>query len=202
MGKNNVIRIYVNCLSDYLDCNLEQIEKIENLVTILQDDNVEKILLNITITHTKKIAFLQAILEELSIEEKICKFIEYILCNRKEKLLIQILQEYIVAAYAKSGIKKITIIVAKKISDIEKQKIQERLEKLWNFKLFIVYKVDSNVLSGMIISKEDKILDLSYRKKLQIVNEIISNSIDKSQIFTSLEQKKFDNAKFSHEKDI
>lgn len=186
VSKNN-LKIYVDCMLDFLEHNENQITKIEHLIEALQNHRLQVIICNITIDSAKKTALFQEILCEF--DQKFIKFITYIINTRKEKLLTDILRQYIVAAHARNNVSHINITIAKKIDDTERQAIQAKCEQLWQEKLFITYAIDKNLLQGMIIQRNGKILDLSYRKKIQIINDVVSYNIEEIGTFNSLNKK-------------
>lgn len=191
------LTIYVYFLIKNISYNEHLIEKIIRFVNILQLKEIKKIINNIVITAYQKQKFFLDIISELQFDATMLRFIKYIIDHKKERFLKQMLQQYIVSVHKKNDFLHVEITMAYKISDSELQKIKEKFEKLWSKKIFITHKINADLLQGMIINYESKILDLSYRKKIQIINKLISDNMETLGIFHNLNDKKFDESGFA-----
>ena len=68
-----------------------------------------------------------------------------------------------------------TVTSAVALTDEEKQRLQAALEKQSGGKVNIAYALDRELLGGLIVEIDGKILDGSVRDRLQRVKEVISD---------------------------
>ena len=64
---------------------------------------------------------------------------------------------------------------ATELSDDEKQRLVQALEKRSGGKVNVTYEVDASLLGGLVVAIDGKILDGSVRDRLERVKEVISD---------------------------
>ena len=64
---------------------------------------------------------------------------------------------------------------AVELSESEKSKIIEKLEKKFGYKVELVCQIDEKIMGGIIIKTEDTIIDGSLKRKMRDVKEVISD---------------------------
>ena len=84
-------------------------------------------------------------------------------------------KEYEKLLLASERILDATVTSAVALTDEEKQRLQAALEKQSGGKVNIAYALDRELLGGLIVEIDGKILDGSVRDRLQRVKEVISD---------------------------
>ncbi len=141
----------------------------------LHNTNIEKIIVDITISEKEKQNFIKELLQDFESDNiELLNLINYILeqnllnfFNNNNLLLIldNIEHDY-------KNLSEITISIAIKLKNSDIIDLKKQLEKKFNQKLLLNLKVNKSLIGGFIIEKGTKIIDASlssalenYRKK-------------------------------------
>lgn len=187
MATRKNLHIYVKVLLDFLPNEQKTIDEMQKLQAISADSNCQKFLSNLMIAKQKKYEFFVKIVKAFKLNEKLFRFIDYLIQNRKEKFLSSICEQCIIAAYQKMGVQNVHLIIAKEIDKQAIQKLQKQIEEFLAQKVFLTSEINDNIVGGMILQTEGKTLDLSLRKRMQIIAEIIKEKVDGLRLFEHLE---------------
>ena len=90
-------------------------------------------------------------------------FVEFLHKERKLKKADKIIEEFIKLYKREEGIEEMTIITARNISD----KLLSEIKKIFGGKVEFKLEVKEDLLGGVIIKTEDKILDGSIRTQIK-----------------------------------
>ena len=71
------------------------------------------------------------------------------------------------------NIMKVTVKSAVPLTESEKERLTNKLEKVYKCSFCMDYVVDSSLIGGVVIETDDKIIDGSIRNRLQQVKEVI-----------------------------
>lgn len=66
---------------------------------------------------------------------------------------------------------RIEVISAVDVDENQKQRLQEKLSQKLNKEAIITYNKDNNILGGLVIKYEDKIIDLSLKTKFENIRK-------------------------------
>jgi F-type H+-transporting ATPase subunit delta len=66
------------------------------------------------------------------------------------------------------------VISAAELSDEQKQRLEEKLEKLYKCKVQITYSLDKSLLGGVTVKVAGKVLDQSLKHRLKSIKEVIN----------------------------
>lgn len=99
------------------------------------------------------------------------KFVEILARDRKIKKVENIIKEFEKYAQKKAGVTALTVYSARELSKSSLDKISHA----FGGKTAITTEVTPEILGGIKIKTEDKILDASIKKQLEILKIILTN---------------------------
>ena len=109
-------------------------------------------------------------------DEYIVNFIK-ILCEKKCVHLFSDCVKHFEKLYNKANnIEKVTVITAVPLSNSLKEKLISKLEQEYSKKIVPEYKIDKEILGGIIIRTENSQTDASVRSRLDAIKAQICNS--------------------------
>lgn len=104
---------------------------------------------------------------EGKIDEKLLNLIHMMINRGREYLLAPVLTEFREEAERAEGIFPAHVSAARELSDDEKKKLTETLEKFTGTKLRVSYAVRPDLIGGFVFKYQDKLLDASIRNGLR-----------------------------------
>ncbi len=119
----------------------------------------------------------KAILKKLAPPETPQEFmncLDLIVERGRGGVLIGILKNIVEMVLLEQGYEIVTLISAQPISEAEGRFISEKLENLWCKKIHLKYRVNPNLLGGIIIQRGDKLYDGSLVGQLSEIRESLS----------------------------
>ncbi|WP_425446170.1 F0F1 ATP synthase subunit delta [Dethiothermospora halolimnae] len=100
----------------------------------------------------------------------------YILVDkRREKFVSDISKEYTILSNEEQGIIEAKAITAVKMSDKEKEKLQDKLSKKLDKTVILTNAVDEKVLGGVLLKIEDRVIDSSIQGQIEEIKKNLSN---------------------------
>ena len=108
-----------------------------------------------------------------SLDEMVLNFLKLLIEKGRISIFPLCLEEYQRLYDASRKTIVATVISAAELTDSEKAKIINKLEKKYGCKIELECQVDESILGGLIIKTEDSIIDGSLKKKLRDVKEVI-----------------------------
>ena len=122
------------------------------------------------ISKDDKKGFLKKIYSNL--EENILNIILYLLDKNRIDNIKEITIEYLKIYYAKNRILDVEGIFSREITEEQKNKLIENLEKRTNKNINLTTKIDKTIIGGGILKIGDKIIDGSIRTQLdKLINK-------------------------------
>ncbi len=94
-------------------------------------------------------------------------------CRYLEAVAAKFKEEY----YSLHGIAEVTVTTVKPLSDGQKQRLTEKLKKLYGREIILTEKIDASLVGGVAVSYGDSMLDGSVRTKLDGMKKQIKNMI-------------------------
>jgi F-type H+-transporting ATPase subunit delta len=104
------------------------------------------------------------------LNEVLKSFIILLAKSHKIKLIEKIIEELNKYANEQEGIEQAEVITAKEID----QKTEQAIKKVFGGKIDMKKKVDSQIIGGIIIKTQDKILDASLKTQLKKLKETMN----------------------------
>jgi len=153
---------------DLLYRNLEAFERI-----LANHTKLRTLLKSSFISQTKKKDVTVEVLKNLSLEEKTCRFLILLVENNRLILLPEILKLLPLLWNEKQGISSIEVSSVVPLSDSQKKKLQDKLEKLEKRPVSLEYKINPGLIGGLSIRKKNIIYDVSIKGSLDRLEEFI-----------------------------
>ncbi len=142
---------------------------LQNLISVR--DTIEtfgdfsEVIQNPTIDKHIKYEIIDEIFQK-KINDNIISFIKLLIEKGRLNELNAIIQAYSDKIDQNKNIKRANIVSAIEISDDYKTQIVEKLEEKYNTKIVPSWKIDEDIIGGLIIKVNDDVIDNSIRSKL------------------------------------
>lgn len=177
ISNQEIIKRYSNALHNLateekkLEIIIRDLKKIEELSKKNQEFN--KLLLYPLISSFKQREVLNIISTELNLD-KITKNFLFLLSFNKRLMFFDKITDYFINVLSmKKDVLNIDVILSKKISTKEIDKIQNSLQSKIKKKAKIKFLEDENIISGFIIKSGSEMLDYSIKSKLDKIRDSI-----------------------------
>ena len=102
-------------------------------------------------------------------------FLQLIIKNKRENHLKGICRDFIEICRKYKGIRTAVLTTAYQLSEDEKKIIKQIIEKKFEATIELKDKVNEELIGGMVIQVDDKELDLSIAKQIQVVRNSFLN---------------------------
>lgn len=178
MMKNNISHEYAEALF-LLSCEEQKEEEYLNDLKIVKDifDNEKdyvELLHSPALSKEEKIELLdKAFLGRVN--EHIVSFLKLMCENNRIEFLYSCFEDYEKLYNQVKRVIVATVTSAVALTEDEKSRIKEKLEKKFGNKVELVCQVDEKILGGIIIKTDDAIMDGSLKRKMRDVKEVISD---------------------------
>lgn len=142
---------------NYLKVILESIRDDDSLVRLLSSSNISK--------EDKKKIIDKVFISSPSIH--INSFIKVIIDNSRGAYLKKIIEEFITLSNAKDGIMEGYIYSTKALSKNEINRIEKAISSRLNKEIYLIPKIDENLIGGFKVVINDYVFDASIKNKLE-----------------------------------
>ena len=132
-----------------------------------------EILCDVNIDLAKKYSMIDKILA--SVNSDILSFVKVIIKNNRAHYLYKIFKETLYRFDDYLEIQEGKLILSKKMSEEEKEKIIKSIEKNEGVRLELEEVIDPSILGGFIVTLKDNVYDASLKTKLQNLKESLKN---------------------------
>jgi len=96
-------------------------------------------------------------------------FLELLLEKHRINLLSDIVYQFERLVEDHKGLIRAQVITSIYLTDEEKTRLKEKLEKISNKKVDIVHKIDKSIIGGMIVYLHNIVIDRSIKRQLEIL---------------------------------
>ena len=125
-------------------------------------------------TQNDHIQIINAISKEFSFNPTLEKFLKFLVSKRRLFYLDKILEDFVSYCSFKKGEVKAKLISSKELKDDEINEIKKELFNKFGSKINLDYKIDKDLISGLIIQVGSVMIDNSMKNKLkQIKSQMI-----------------------------
>lgn len=161
---------YAKALIDVVENNQSSFEQINNdFETVLEilemSPQLKEILINPTVTTEIKLELAEEIFKK-DISQIMLNFIKILIDKKRFREFSQIHCAYINKLNEINNIQPITVISAVELSDTKKAEVIRKLEQKLNKAVQPVWKLDSDVIAGLVIKINDNVIDMSIKNRL------------------------------------
>jgi len=135
---------------------------------------LKEILASPFVAARKKTRVIQDILAALDFQEKTRRLVLLLLENCRLGLLGDILEELPALWNERRGVTTFEVSSVVSLGEVQKKKLQERLESLEGRPVFLRYSIDPGLVAGLSLKKGNLIYDASVKGNLAKIKERIS----------------------------
>lgn len=121
----------------------------------------------------------KALLQKLvppGIPQEFSNFLNLLVDRARQNLLPEIMERIIQLARVEQGYEIVTLVVAKPMTDDEQKAILDKLGDLWQVKIYPIFRINPNLLGGIIIQRGDTLYDGSLVGQLEKIRSVLSSS--------------------------
>ncbi len=105
--------------------------------------------------------------------QEFLNFLHLIVDRARQDRLTEILETTVRLTILEQGYEIVTIISAQPLTEEEQRTISSELEALWEIQIYPEYRVNPNLLGGIIIRHGDKLYDGSLNGQLNRIKEVL-----------------------------
>ncbi|MDQ7031858.1 MAG: ATP synthase F1 subunit delta [Desulfonauticus sp.] len=134
---------------------------------------LQRIFANPIFSSEEKKAVLSKILDKLSLDPVVKNFCFLLADKNRLKFLLEIKDCYVELLDVAQGIVRGELFTAIELEEALKTDIAKKLEEQSKSRVVLDYKVDPEILGGLVLKVGDKVLDASIKAQLQILKENI-----------------------------
>lgn len=98
-------------------------------------------------------------------------FVEFIIVKRRESLLNSICKRFLELQDDHLGIANVFVTTSTEFSDVQKNVLQNKLEKILDKKVRLNFKTDEKLVGGFIAKVDDTLYDASIRHQLELLKK-------------------------------
>ena len=109
---------------------------------------------------------------ESKVPSEVMNFIKLLIKNGSINILLDCIKEYEKLYENAISLSKASVISAVELTDEEKIKLEDKLKKMTGNKVEISYKIEPEIIGGLIINIDDKVYDGSVRYRLAKLKEV------------------------------
>lgn len=96
-------------------------------------------------------------------------FLELLLEKHRTGLLSDIVSQFGKLIEDYKGLIRARIVTAIYLTDEERARLKEKLEKISGKKIDIIHKIDESIIGGMIVYLHNQVIDRSIRRQLEVL---------------------------------
>ena len=141
-------------------------DMLKNLLTVVSDKNVSKILSNDSYDSKYKSSLITDILKDSS-NDHFNRFINLLIDNARIDVVHEIAGLYDIFLQEEKSQKTALIDTAFELDSDQITEIKKALEKRFDKKIEIKQNIDSTLLAGAVVKVDDLVIDGSYKEQLR-----------------------------------
>ena len=150
----------------------EQASSIINLIS--KSEDFDQLIKDPTIKIEEQSKIINEISNKFNFSDLFKKFLNFIISKRRLFYLEKILKDFLVICSKMRGEISGKLISAKELNDLEINNIKDELKKIFGSNIKLSYKLDENLIGGLIVQIGSLMIDTSVKSKLQqIENKMI-----------------------------
>lgn len=151
-------------------------KQLESVISVI-DKNAEfkSFFYNPGVIQQAKIETLQKVFAG-ELEDFLLNFLMLVVERRREFILPAIVKEYKKYNNEAKGIIEAKVVVAKPLSDTEKERLSEKLKSITGKNVLMDIKIDNTIMGGVIVKIGDKVIDGSVVRQLNMLKTALFNT--------------------------
>lgn len=158
----------------YEEGKVREYEKALKLIkdAFVNEADYEMFLSSPSIPLSERISSMEAAFAD-AVPDCVLSYVQLLCEKGRIKYFTESVDAYCELADEAERISKCKVTSAVELSDEEKLKLKNKLEKTYNCKVNLEYSVDVTLMGGLIVEIDGKIIDGSVRQRLREVKEVI-----------------------------
>lgn len=174
-----VSQVYGKAFFD-LSLEINQIDNYQmqanNILNIMKnDDKFFNIIIHPEISQTKKFEIFSNVFKD-SISEHFYGLFDLLLKKYREIYFLEILEDFIIRINEYKGIVVAEVISAQELSDDQKERLISNLSKNLNKKITLKTIIDENVIGGLKIIVDGRIIDGTIQSQIKNIRNKLYNT--------------------------
>ena len=146
----------------------------QKIKAVLKDEKIASLLLNPNLSYSNKTQIFLDLFEG-EISDKASSFIKVCGDNKRLKNLPEIISFFNELALESLNKKNVSVSSPFQLEEKQIQKITSALEKRLNSEVVIDFDIDKSLIGGLKIAYEDQVLDMSIKRKLDLLQTQLRN---------------------------
>ncbi|MEK6734606.1 MAG: ATP synthase F1 subunit delta [Pseudomonadota bacterium] len=161
--------------SGVLDKAAQEVEKLQEI--LLQDQNLIKQISAPIYSNKIQKEIIQTLVNILGLSDVMMNFLNSLAKYNRLSILIDTLKYFTFLFSQYKGEKLVEVLVSEELTSSEIALLKEKLEKSLNSKVKLAFVINPNILGGLIIKFDGKMLDLSLKNKFTCLSQVIEAKI-------------------------
>ncbi len=154
--------------------NLEVIRKdLESLRETFRQNDLQKQLNSPLLTENQKKETVEFLAKKLHLNKTTLNFLYILAENKNIDLILQIADMFEDMALEKEGFIKVLVETAQELTQTQQKKLQDGLEKKLKKDVILSYKLNENLLGGLILHYQSIQIDDSLKSKLSALEKLM-----------------------------
>ena len=146
----------------------------QKIKAVFTDEKIASLLLNPNLSYSNKTQIFLDLFEG-EISDKASSFIKVCGDNKRLKNLPEIISFFNELALESLNKKNVSVSSPFQLEEKQIQKITSALEKRLNSEVVIDFDIDKSLIGGLKIAYEDQVLDMSIKRKLDLLQTQLRN---------------------------
>jgi F-type H+-transporting ATPase subunit delta len=151
-------------------------EELSKVATVLEkEEDLKKVLFHPKVKKDEKKELLKAVFEKLVCQEML-NFLYVLVDKRRENLVLDIHKEFEKLYNEHQNTAEVVAITSVKMDDTLKEKLAKALENRLNKNIKLVNKVDKDIIGGVLLKIENKVIDGTIKGQLKEIERVIKGA--------------------------
>lgn len=150
-------------------------DELKSISQVLEsEEKLQEILRHPKITKDEKKSLISSVFEG-RLSQEILNFLYIIIDKRRERHLLEIIEEYRILFNEYKGIIDVVAITAVPMEKKSREKLKLVLENKLNKKIQLSNEIDNSIIGGVLLKMGDRIIDSTLTSQLKDMEAIIKN---------------------------
>lgn len=138
--------------------------------TLLNSADLFDFLTNPIVSFTDKYDVIDKVFSS-EVSDKVTNFLKLLVENSRFELFYSVIEQYSVKLDEFNNISRVSVVSAVNLDDEAKRRIVEKLEFKISKKVIAEYKVNPEIIAGLVIEVNNKTIDTSLKTKLNNIKK-------------------------------
>ena len=177
----SIVKLYATAIFDYALANnkLESISEEANQLKdfLSKDDQWVKHIAAPIYSYCEQKNLLEKIAKPLNLSATMSNFLVLLAKNKRLNLLSDILNNLYEIVCKNSGCKIVEVTSAHNLLEADQKNIKNNLEEMFSSKIDLTFKVDPEIIGGIVVKVDNKMFDSSLRSKFTVLTRSVKKKL-------------------------